>query len=68
MSLLTLFKKNKNVPNRGGVQKCLKFKFGHLKPHGEGGLNFSKMSELYVTHRPHPNKEKLKHLIRPFSM
>ena len=34
--------------NRGGgktPQKCLKFKFGHLKTHG-GGLNFSKMSQL----------------------
>ena len=28
------------------TQKCLKFKFGHLKTHGGGGLNFSKMSEL----------------------
>ena len=36
-----------------------------------GGLNFSKMSELCVTYRPHPKKEKLKHLIRlnnPFKM
>ena len=33
-----------------------------------GGLNFSKMSELLFTLRPHPRKEKLKHLICPFSM
>ena len=33
-----------------------------------GGLNFSKMSQLKVTIRPHPKKEILKHLICPFSM
>ena len=33
-----------------------------------GGLNFSKMSELKVTLRPHQKKEKLEHLMCPFSM
>ena len=43
-------------------QKCLKFKFRHLKTHG-GGFNFSKMSL-----KPNPKKEKEKNLICPFSM
>ena len=37
------------------------------KPMG-GGLNFSKISELYIIPRPHPKKEKEKHSICPFSM
>ena len=40
-----IIKKQENFGQCPKKQKCLKFKFGHLKTDG-GGLNFSKMSQL----------------------